>query len=601
MSPTAGKGKMIDSFGGLNRKRKSRPCGRSESNTYGVVSLASCSWDANESTTSILPPRPIGDDGNYYECVICDYGGELLCCDVCPCTYHLQCLNPPLECTPPGSWQCPNCCNEADPATQLLCIESSKENVSSNNAKQAFSHNLLSSDIKKKLELSSDLPAPVESGSLAHENLPAGSLQSLYDLAEAGDLMERTSKKYVPTKEQLNALNHDGDEKGTETCTRANEIREGADTDPGEKADRLSESEDLIAPRNKNPIEEQGEMMACLGQATNNDICPASDNLNQCDKLLVLRDVMLETTTGHYKSKRNIGGRELQQAWLPEYTEAGKALKEKDAKLRARQKQKLALRNNSTILSPATIEQVPDAWSDVELDSLWVGVRRRGQGNWEAMLRDPSLFFKGKTVEHLTRRWMKERLQIFNLEEYGNPQVDRHQIAGTTSLSSKDQHSSGEVKIDEPTLLLGGISSDSIAIRDLNQIQPKTDNEGLGGFLPHANEIPNNFIQNEGPSVHFDASRFDGDDLLGVLLTHPYVMIMLKILVSDSLIIRGGIILAIPVVQGDNIWKGSLFNEDINLGSEDKVKNEIDSQDHVTVNKTGVSLAFAEDNRYVCQ
>jgi len=63
MSPTAGKGKMIDSFGGLNRKRKSRPCGRSESNTYGVVSLASCSWDANESTTSILPPRPIGDDG----------------------------------------------------------------------------------------------------------------------------------------------------------------------------------------------------------------------------------------------------------------------------------------------------------------------------------------------------------------------------------------------------------------------------------------------------------------------------------------------------------------------------------------------------------
>ncbi|KAJ6901108.1 hypothetical protein NC652_027027 [Populus alba x Populus x berolinensis] len=74
---------------------------------------------------------------------------------------------------------------------------------------------------------------------------------------------------------------------------------------------------------------------------------------------------------------------------------------------------------------------------------------------------------------------------------------------------------------------------------------------------------------------------------------------MLKILVSDSLIIRGGIILAIPVVQGDNIWKGSLFNEDINLGSEDKVKNEIDSQDHVTVNKTGVSLAFRR--RYVCQ
>lgn len=51
----------------------------------------------------------------------------------------------------------------------------------------------------------------------------------------------------------------------------------------------MSEMFVLYQPRNKKPIEEQGEMMACLGQATNNDICPASDNVNQCDKLLVLR------------------------------------------------------------------------------------------------------------------------------------------------------------------------------------------------------------------------------------------------------------------------------------------------------------------------
>lgn len=53
------------------------------------------------------------------------------------------------------------------------------------------------------------------------------------------------------------------------------------------------------------------------------------------------------------------------------------------------------------------------------------------------------------------------------------------------------------------------------------------------------------------------------------------------------------IILAIPMVQGDNIWKGSLFNEDINLGSKGKVKIEIDF--HVTVKKTVVSLSFKKD------
>ncbi|XP_043687362.1 protein CHROMATIN REMODELING 4-like isoform X2 [Telopea speciosissima] len=55
-----------------------------------------------------------GNDGYYFECVICDLGGNLLCCDSCPQTYHLQCLNPPLKRTPPGRWQCPNCCERND-------------------------------------------------------------------------------------------------------------------------------------------------------------------------------------------------------------------------------------------------------------------------------------------------------------------------------------------------------------------------------------------------------------------------------------------------------------------------------------------------------
>ncbi|XP_043699525.1 protein CHROMATIN REMODELING 4-like isoform X2 [Telopea speciosissima] len=65
-----------------------------------------------------------GKDGYYFECVICDLGGNLLCCDSCPRTYHLQCLNPPLKRTPPGKWQCPNCCERNDPVKPINHLES---------------------------------------------------------------------------------------------------------------------------------------------------------------------------------------------------------------------------------------------------------------------------------------------------------------------------------------------------------------------------------------------------------------------------------------------------------------------------------------------
>ncbi|XP_073283434.1 protein CHROMATIN REMODELING 4-like isoform X2 [Primulina huaijiensis] len=51
-----------------------------------------------------------GNDGYYYECVICELGGKLLCCDSCPRTYHLECLDPVLKRIPSGKWVCPMCC-----------------------------------------------------------------------------------------------------------------------------------------------------------------------------------------------------------------------------------------------------------------------------------------------------------------------------------------------------------------------------------------------------------------------------------------------------------------------------------------------------------
>lgn len=46
--------------------------------------------------------------------------------------------------------------------------------------------------------------------------------------------------------------------------------------------------------------------------------------------------------------------------------------------------------------------------------------------------------------------------------------------------------------------------------------------KGVGGFFLHGNETPDNFIQNEGPSVHFDVPQFNGDDFLGVNVSCVY-------------------------------------------------------------------------------
>ncbi|XP_072952076.1 protein CHROMATIN REMODELING 4 isoform X2 [Typha angustifolia] len=56
-----------------------------------------------------------------------------------------------------------------------------------------------------------------------------------------------------------------------------------------------------------------------------------------------------------------------------------------------------------------------DAWSEDELDALWIGVRRHGRGNWDAMLRDPKLKFSNhRTIEDLSLRWTEEQHKILD-------------------------------------------------------------------------------------------------------------------------------------------------------------------------------------------
>uniref|UniRef100_A0A3Q2Z037 Chromodomain-helicase-DNA-binding protein 5-like n=1 Tax=Hippocampus comes TaxID=109280 RepID=A0A3Q2Z037_HIPCM len=49
------------------------------------------------------------EDDHMEFCRVCKDGGELLCCDACPSSYHIHCLNPPLPEIPNGEWICPRC------------------------------------------------------------------------------------------------------------------------------------------------------------------------------------------------------------------------------------------------------------------------------------------------------------------------------------------------------------------------------------------------------------------------------------------------------------------------------------------------------------
>lgn len=62
------------------------------------------------------------DDHHMEFCRVCKDGGELLCCDSCPSSYHIHCLNPPLPEIPNGEWICPRCTVKLVLVFQFRCF-----------------------------------------------------------------------------------------------------------------------------------------------------------------------------------------------------------------------------------------------------------------------------------------------------------------------------------------------------------------------------------------------------------------------------------------------------------------------------------------------
>jgi len=56
---------------------------------------------------------PQTEDHNHEYCEVCNDGGDLICCDVCPCAYHEHCLRAKAE-DLPDPYKCPQCTGEFD-------------------------------------------------------------------------------------------------------------------------------------------------------------------------------------------------------------------------------------------------------------------------------------------------------------------------------------------------------------------------------------------------------------------------------------------------------------------------------------------------------
>ena len=82
---------------------------------FAEQAVTSSAWGSGRtssaSTSAVAAPAAAEEEGpedvNDDFCFSCGGGGDLLLCDRCNRSYHMHCLDPPLEVAPEGDWACP--------------------------------------------------------------------------------------------------------------------------------------------------------------------------------------------------------------------------------------------------------------------------------------------------------------------------------------------------------------------------------------------------------------------------------------------------------------------------------------------------------------
>ncbi|XP_077344619.1 autoimmune regulator-like [Lithobates pipiens] len=120
----------------------------------------------------ITPPQSDSEVPNHQsnddECSVCRDGGELLCCDGCPRSFHLSCLVPPLSHIPSGTWRCASCNaegeipleqrNNAEPEASLMSATQEKRHQESSKDCQVLPEKRGPFSAVKDIEYSCDQP-----------------------------------------------------------------------------------------------------------------------------------------------------------------------------------------------------------------------------------------------------------------------------------------------------------------------------------------------------------------------------------------------------------------------------------------------------------
>ncbi|KAE9589664.1 hypothetical protein Lal_00000086 [Lupinus albus] len=105
----------------------------------------------------------------------------------------------------------------------------------------------------------------------------------------------------------------------------------------------------------------------------------------------------------------------------------------------------------------------PLMWSEEELDFLWIGVRRHGRGNWDAMIRDPTLWFSPLRVPgDLAERWEDEQLKLLNdydVPQFNYPKPKSAISEGNCCFLDPRAHFWRENTMDKTQLSLGDVYS----------------------------------------------------------------------------------------------------------------------------------------------